>query len=89
MGKEDAKRLINDMKSDESLQKKGSQLSDLEAVLGFAKENGYEISAEELQNACNDVELEEKELSDEELEHVAGGKKTFFAGAGMGGFLYF
>lgn len=87
MSKKDAKRLINDMKSDESLQKKGSQLSDLEAVLGFAEENGYEISAEELQNACNDVELEEKELSDEELEHVAGG--VFFAGKENGGFLMF
>ena len=85
MSKDAAKRFVKDLKSDEKIRDKASGLTDVDTILGFAKDNGYDISPDELREACENVEL-----SDEELENVAGGKKQFFAsGEQVGGFLCF
>ena len=71
MSEDQLKAFLEAAKSDTVLQEKLSVAADLDAVVEIAKDAGFMISAEELQRA-------KEEVSDEELEGVAGG--TLVAG---------
>ena len=73
MSEEQLKAFLEKVKGDTSLQEKLEAAADADAVTAIAKEAGFSISADDLKNA-------QSELSDEELEGVAGGR-----GAGGGG----
>ena len=86
MSEDQLKAFLEAAKSDTVLQDKLNVAADLDAVVEIAKDAGFMISAEELQRA-------KEEVSDEELEGVAGGTATMVlcmlavAGvAGVGGF---
>ena len=65
MSEEQLKAFLEKVKADTSLQEQ-LKAADTDAVLAIAKEAGFMISAEDLKNT-------EVELSEEELEGVAGG----------------
>ena len=70
MSEEQLAALIAKLKDDEGLQEKLKGASDLDAVLVIAKDAGFDISkADWLRYQANQT----LELSDEELEGVAGG----------------
>ncbi len=66
MSEEQLKAFLEKVKGDTSLQEKLKAAADADAVAAIAKEAGFSISADDLKNAQSD-------LSDEELESVAGG----------------
>ena len=70
MSEEQLKAFLEKLKGDASLQEKLRAAADSDAVLAIAKEAGFMISADDLKNA-------QPEISDEELEGVAGGGKCF------------
>ena len=67
MSEEQLKAFLEKVKGDTTLQEKLKAASDADAVVAIAKEAGFSISADDLKNA------QVTELSDEELEGVAGG----------------
>ncbi len=67
MSEEQLKAFLEKLKDDSSLQEKLKAAADSDAVLAIAKEAGFSISADEFTKA------QSTELSDEELEGVAGG----------------
>ena len=69
MSEEQLKSFLAKAQGDKSLQEQLKAASDADAVLSTAKEAGFRISADELKNA-------QSELSDEELEGLAGGGDT-------------
>ncbi|WP_115121147.1 Nif11-like leader peptide family natural product precursor [Synechococcus sp. UW105] len=66
MSEEQLKAFLEKVKADTSLQEKLKAAADADAVVSIAKEAGFSISADDLKNA-------QSEISDEELEGVAGG----------------
>ena len=66
MSEEQLKAFLEKVKADTSLQEKLKAAADADAVAAIAKEAGFSISADDLTKA-------QSELSDEELEGVAGG----------------
>ena len=70
MSEEQLKAFLEKVKDDTSLQEKLKAASDADAASAIAKEAGFSISADEFTKA------QSTELSDEELEGVAGGEKT-------------
>ena len=66
MSEEQLKAFLEKVKADTSLQERLKAAADSDAVLAIAKEAGFMISADDLKNA-------QSEISDEELEGVAGG----------------
>ena len=66
MSLEKLKAFLEKVKGDPSLQEILKAAADPEAVVGIAKEAGFSISADDLNKA-------QSELSEEELEGVAGG----------------
>jgi predicted ribosomally synthesized peptide with nif11-like leader len=66
MSEEQLKAFWEAVQADEGLQEQLKAAADADAVVAIAKAAGFAISAEELQRA-------QAELSDEELEGVAGG----------------
>ena len=71
MSEEQLAALIAKLKDDEGLQEKLKGASDLDAVLVIAKEAGFDVSkADWLRYQAKQT----IELSDEELEGVAGGR---------------
>ena len=66
MSKEQLKAFLEKVKADTSLQDKLKAASDANTVAAIAKDAGFSISADDLKNA-------QSELSEEELEGVAGG----------------
>ena len=66
MSEEQLKAFWEAIQSDPALQQKLQGVTDSGAIVEIAKEAGFTISAEELQKA-------QEELSDEELDGVAGG----------------
>ena len=66
MSEEQLKAFLEKVKADASLKEKLKAAADSNAVLAIVKEAGFSISADDLKNA-------QSELSDEELEGVAGG----------------
>ncbi len=67
MSEEQLKAFLENVKGDTSLQEQLKAAADSDAVLAIAKEAGFSISADDLTKALP------IELSDEELEGVAGG----------------
>ena len=72
MSEEQLKAFLEAVKADASLQEKLKAAADVDAVAAIAKEAGFSISAEDLTNA-------QSELSEEELEGVAGGASKTMA----------
>ena len=66
MSEEQLKAFLEKVKADTSLQDKLKASADANAVVAIAKEAGFSITAEDIQSAT-------VELSDDELEQVAGG----------------
>ena len=66
MSEEQLKSFLEKVKADTSLQEKLKAAADVDAVLAIAKEAGFMISADDLTKA-------QAEISEEELEGVAGG----------------
>ena len=67
VSEEQLKAFLEAVKADAGLQEKLKEAAGADAVVAIAKAAGFAISAEEL------VERSQAELSDEELERVAGG----------------
>jgi predicted ribosomally synthesized peptide with nif11-like leader len=67
MSEEQLKAFLEKVKGDTSLQEKLKAAADANAVAAIAKEAGFSISADDLSKV-------QSELSDEELEGVAGGR---------------
>ena len=65
MSEEQLKAFLEKVKSDTELQEKLKAAADADAVTAIAKEAGFSISADDLKKA-------QSQLSDEELENVAG-----------------
>ena len=66
MSEEQLKAFLEKVQGDTSLQEKLKAAADANAVTAIAKEAGFSISAD-------DINKTQSELSDEELEGVAGG----------------
>ena len=66
MSLEQLKAFLEKVKADTSLQEKLKAAADADAVAAIAKEAGFSISADVLKSA-------QSEISEEELESVAGG----------------
>ena len=66
MSEEQLKAFLEKVKTDSSLQEKLKAASDADAVVAIAKEAGFSISAD-------DLKIAQSEISEEELESVAGG----------------
>ena len=66
MSEDQLKSFLEKVKGDTSLQEKLKAAADADAVLAIAKEAGFSLSADDLKNA-------QSELSDDDLEGVAGG----------------
>ena len=66
MSEEQLKAFLEAVKADASLQDKLKAVSDIDAVVAIAKAAGFAVSSGEFQKA-------QSELSEEELESVAGG----------------
>ena len=70
MSEEQLKAFLQKVKDDTSLQEKLKAAADVISVAAIAKEAGFMISADDLTKA---EEKAQSELSEEELEGVAGG----------------
>ena len=68
MSEEQLKAFLEKVKADTSLQEKLKAAGDANAVAAIAKEAGFSISVDDLTKA-------QSELSDQELESVAGGTR--------------
>ncbi len=71
MSEEQLKAFLEKVKADTSLQEKLKAAADSNAFLAIAKDAGFSICDDDLKNA-------QSEVSEEELEGVAGGEKTNF-----------
>ena len=71
MSEEQLKAFLEAVKADAGLQEKLKAAADSDAVVVIANEAGFMISAEELQRA-------QAEISEEDLEGVAGGIDRLF-----------
>ena len=76
MSEEQLKAFLEKVKTDSSLQEKLKAASDADAVAAI-KEAGFNVSAEDLKNA-------QSEISEEELENVAGGGMATWGWTGWG-----
>ena len=74
MSLEQFKAFLAKVKGDPSLQEKLKAVADSDAVAAIAKEAGFMISADDLTKA---EQKAQSELSEEELEGVAGGIINF------------
>jgi bacteriocin propeptide, TIGR03798 family len=70
MSEEQLKTFLEAVKADAGLQEKLKAAGDADAVVTIAKVAGFVISAEELKKS-------QAEISEEELEGVAGGANIF------------
>ena len=73
MSEEQLKAFLEKVKADTSLQEKLKAAADADAVTAIAKEAGFNVSADDLTKA-------QSELSDQELEGVAGGFQSVLWG---------
>ena len=71
MSEEQLKAFLAKVKDDTSLQEKLKGAADADAALAIAKEAGFAITAEDIQSMQSSTDL-----SDEEMEGVAGGRDT-------------
>jgi predicted ribosomally synthesized peptide with nif11-like leader len=72
MSEEQLKSFLEKVKADTSLQEKLKAAADADSALAIAKESGFAITAEDIQSMQSSTDLS-TDLSDEELEGVAGG----------------
>ena len=72
MSEEQLKAFLEKVKSDTSLQEKLKAAADTDAVLAIAKEAGFSVSVD-------DLKMAQSEISEEELEDVAGGQRCDWA----------
>ena len=75
MSEEQLKAFLEKVKGDTNLQEKLKAAANADAVVSIAKEAGFSISADDLKKA--------QELSEEELEGVAGGVYGTYTGGGV------
>jgi len=80
MSLENAKGFVKKIGEDKEFEKKISDAPDKETRLKLAKEAGFDFTPEELTASLK----EERELSDEDLENVAGGKTGIAPGLALG-----
>ena len=75
MSEDQLKAFLEKVKGDTSLQEKLKAASDADAVVSIAKEEGFSISIDDIKAQLLELsdEAGDAELSDEELEGVAGG----------------
>ncbi len=73
MSDEQLKAFLKAVEADAGLQEKLKEATDADAVVAIAKASGFVVFAEELQRAS----AERAELSEEELEDVAGGNRIY------------
>lgn len=79
MSKSEIERFIGDLKSDEALRTElSSKASGIGSVVEFANSKGYDISADEARDYLK--EQTGQELSDDELEALAGGSAAAASG---------
>ena len=71
MSEEQLKAFLEKVKSDTELQDKLNGAADADAVVEIAKAAGFAITSEDIQS----MQSAPVELSDEELEGAAGGRK--------------
>ena len=71
MSEEQFKAFLEKVKSDTSLQEKLKGAADADAALTIAKDAGFAITAEDIQS----MQSATMELTDDELEGVAGGTR--------------
>ena len=71
MSEEQLKAFLEKVKTDTSLQEKLKAAADAEAAFTIAKEAGFAITAEDIQS----MQSATMELTDDELEGVAGGTR--------------
>ena len=71
MSEEQLKAFLDKVKSDTILQEKLKSAADADAALAIARAAGFAITAEEIQS----MQSATMELSDEDLEGVAGGTR--------------
>ena len=67
MSEEQLKAFLEKVKSDTELQEKLKASASPEAAVEIAKDAGFAITAEDIQS------MQSQEVSDEELENIAGG----------------
>ena len=79
MSEEQLRAFMEAVKADAGLQEKLNAATDADAVVAIAKAAGFVISAEELQRAQTGTEI-----SEEELEDVAGGGGLLGSGVAGG-----
>ena len=80
MLEEQFKAFLEKVQSDTSLQEKLKAAADANAFVDIAKDAGFSISADDLKNAQSAI----TDLSDEELEGVAGGGGATLFSTGIG-----
>ena len=73
MSDEQLKAFLEAVKSDAGLQEKLKAAGDADAVVAIAKAAGFSISADDFKGEAVFRENAQSEVSDEELEAVAGG----------------
>ncbi|MBT3399862.1 MAG: Nif11-like leader peptide family natural product precursor [Rhodospirillaceae bacterium] len=73
MSQSETERFANDLQNDEALRDEYSVVkpSEIDAVIAFARDKGYEFTAEEAQTFVE--RNAPRELSEEELASVSGG----------------
>ena len=69
MSRDQLNAFLEKVKADTTLQDKLKEAADVDTVVSIAEEVGFSISGDDLKNA-------QSELSDKELEGVAGGGHT-------------
>ncbi|CQR74180.1 Nitrogen fixation protein of unknown function [Sporomusa ovata DSM 2662] len=77
MSIESAKAFIERMKNDEKFTQKATECRDAQAWMVFAKEACFDISVDDI--TIEDIQEALAELSDDELDGVAGGMNPVLA----------
>ncbi len=76
MSVENVKAFIEKLNSDETFRNRITEASDDEARLNIARDAGYEFTVEEFNQSV--VAQQDEELSEDQLEAVAGGAMQIF-----------
>ena len=80
MSEEQLSALLAKLKEDAALKERLKGAADLDAAVVMAKEAGFDVSKEDWLSYQSTQAMEVGELSDRELEGVAGGKGDYTAG---------
>ena len=88
MSQDQLNGFVEALKADSSQLDKINSAKDADAVVAIAKDLGFSITAEELENLIQkNMDDSEEELTVEQLEAVAGGAAFFGGFAAFGGFI--